>query len=70
MLTFSQFSSDILFEPQRHLTYVDIIFKTEGSKKFNFWKDFYFALSANYLFQRQATHVCLIYQYWSYIIKP
>ena len=71
MLTFSQFSSDILFEPQRHLTYVNIIFKTEGSKKFNFWKDFYFALSANYLFQRQATHVCLIYQYRSsYIIKP
>ena len=49
MLTFSQFSSDIFFKTQRHLTYVDIIFKTEGSKKFNFWKDFYFALSANFL---------------------
>ena len=32
--------------------------KTEGSKEFNFWKDFYFALSANYLLQRRATHVC------------
>ena len=49
MLTFSQFSSDILFEPQRHLTFVDIIFKTGGSKKFNFWKDFYFALPTNKL---------------------
>ena len=42
----------------RHLTYVDIIFKKEGSKKFNFWKDLFFALSANYLLQRHATHVC------------
>ena len=58
MLTFSQFSSDIFFKTQRHLTYVDIIFKTEGSKKFNFWKDFYFALSANFLLQRHATYLC------------
>ena len=58
MLTFSQFSSDIFFKTQRHLTYVDIIFKTEGSKKFKFWKDFYFALSANFLLQRHATYVC------------
>ena len=58
MLTFSQFFSDIFFKTPRHLTYVDIFFKTEGSKKFNFWKDFYFALSANYLLQRHATHVC------------
>ena len=46
--------------------------KTEGSKEFNFWKDFYFALSENYLLQRHATHVCfhIIYQYRSsYIIK-
>ena len=42
---------------QRHL-YVVIIFKTEGSKEFNFWKDFYFALSAKYLLLRHATHVC------------
>ena len=70
MLTFSQFSSDIFFETQLHLTYVNIIFKTEGPRKFNFWKDFYFALSANYLLQRHASHVCLIYQYWSsYIIQ-
>ena len=46
--------------------------KTEGSKEFNFWKYFYFALSENYLLQRHATHVCfhIIYQYRSsYIIK-
>ena len=70
MLTSFQFFSDIFFKTPRHLTYVDIIFKTEGSKKFNFWKDFYFALSANYLLQRQATHFVSIYQYRSsYIIK-
>ena len=40
MLTFSQFSSDIFFETQLHLTYVDIIFKTEGSKKSIFGKIF------------------------------
>ena len=34
-------------------------FKTEGSKEFNFWKDFYFALSVNYLLQRHGTHVCI-----------
>ena len=28
-----------------------IIFKIEGSKEFNFWKDFYFALFSNYLLQ-------------------
>ena len=58
MLTFYQFSSDTFFKTPRHLTYVDIIFRTEGSKKFNFWKDFCFALSANYLLQGHATHVC------------
>ena len=51
MPTFSQFSADIFFKTQRHLPYRAIIFKTEGSKKFNFWKDFQFALSANYLFK-------------------
>ena len=32
--------------------------KTEGSKEFSFWKDFYFALSENYLLRRHVTHVC------------
>ena len=58
MPTFFQFSPDTFFKTQRHLTYVDIIFKTAGSKKINFWKDFYFALSANYLLQRHTTHLC------------
>jgi len=42
---------------QRHL-YIVVIIKTEGSKEFNFWKDFYFALSTTYSLQRHATHVC------------
>ena len=71
MLTFSQFSSDILFEPQRHLTFVDIIFKTGGSKKIQFLERCLFPviykdLQIN-LLQRQATDVCLIY-HWSVII--
>ena len=49
--------SPLFLKTQRHL-YVVIIFKTEGSKEFNFWTDFYFALSAKYLLQRHATHVC------------
>ena len=56
MPTFSQFPP-FFSKTQRHL-YVVIIFKTEGSKEFNFWTDFYFALSAKYLLQRHATHVC------------
>ena len=58
MPTFSQSPPAPFFlKTQRHL-YVVIIFKTEGSKEFNFWKDFYFALSAKYLLLRHATHVC------------
>ena len=70
MPTFPNFRPDIFWKTQRDLTYVDINFKTEGSKEFNFWKDFYFALSANYLLQRHTTDVCSIYKYRSsYIIK-
>ena len=58
MPTFPNFPPDIFWKTQRDLTYVDIIFKTEGSKEFNFWKDFYFALSANHLLQRHTTDVC------------
>ena len=54
---FSNFHPDIFLKTQRHLNVV-IIFKTEGSKEFNFWKDFYFALTANYLLQRHATDLC------------
>ena len=49
MPTFPNFPSDIFLKTQRVLTCLDIILKTEGSKEFNFWKDFYLALSANYL---------------------
>ena len=54
---FPNFPPDIFLKTQRHL-YVVINFKTEGSKEFNFWKDFYFALSTKYLLQRHATYVC------------
>ena len=59
MPTFSQFPPPPPFflKTQRHL-YVVVIFKTVGSKEFNFWKDFHFALSAKYLLLRHATHVC------------
>ena len=60
---FPNFPPDIFLKTQRHL-FVVIIFKTEESKEFNFWKDFHFALSANYLLQRHATHVCFHISIW------
>ena len=57
MPTIPNSPQDIFLKTQRDLTYVDIIFKTEGSKEFNFWEDFCSALSANYLLQRHTTHV-------------
>ena len=36
---FPNFTPNIFLKTQRHL-FVVIIFKTEGSKEFNFWKDF------------------------------
>ena len=54
---FPIFPLTFFLKTQRHL-YVVIIFKTEGSKEFNFWKGFYFALSTKYLLQRHATYVC------------
>ena len=62
-LHFPNFPPDIFLKTQRHL-FVVIIFKTEESKEFNFWKDFHFALSANYLLQRHATHVCFHISIW------
>ena len=55
---FPIFPLTFFLKTQRDLTYVDIIFRTEGSKEFNFWKEFYFALSANYFLQKHTTDVC------------
>ena len=61
MPTFPNSPPDIFLKTQRDLTYVYIIFKTEGSKESNLWEDFCFALSANYLLQRHTAHVCFPY---------